>query len=654
MLDLPPGAEGNAVSELAYLTGQLLNGLVLGTIYFLAAAGLSLVFGVTEVANFAHGGLYMLGAYVGTTLVAVSGSFWLALVIAPVLVGVLAAGTERTTLRCIYDRDPNFQIILTYGLLLCINAIVVATWGRGYQSLSTPAGLAGPIDLGPLGAFPRYRLFVFGAGIAVSALLWVVVERTDFGLVLRASVQNKDSLELLGIDTAKQYTRVFAIGAMLAALAGVLVAPFLSVYPAMGNDIIISLFVIVVLGGLGSVRGSFVAALCIGVVEVFGNLYAPELTGVLLYLVTIVVLLVRPTGLYGEYEVSTSAAKISLGTLLEPISLADRRSLLVLATLAAVPLGTGLLYSSYYVGLLALVFVWGIFAISLDIVMGYVGVVSFGHALFFGLGAYVTALVVTHIHTSLVLAAVASVSVTAVVGWALGELSNRLGGVYFAIVTLSVAELAHRAVFVLDGVTGGSNGFTGMPDPTLLGVVVTDAVWFYYLSLAVLVGVYAVVRHLVGSPFGRVVVAIRESEGRARSLGCDVRRVKRRMFGISGALAGLAGALLAAHQTFVSPDVLHWLTSGNVVALTLFGGIGSLFGPLVGAGVFIGLSEILASHFSEWRLLFGGLVVGTIVISPRGAVRLPHVLARLSEGHVDGIVRALRRRTGTARQGEGE
>ena len=608
--------------DLNLLVLQLLNGIALGVLYLLIASGLSVIFGMTDIINFAHGALYMLGAYFGLTLINATGNFWLALILAPIGVGIVGAITERTTLHRIYDRDPLYHIILTFGLTLMIADAIEFIWGKGPQQFSTPPALSGAMALGPI-YYPKYKLFLIGAGVAVALCVWLLFEKTDFGLIVRGGAQSPETVRIMGINISNYFTLVFALAAVLAGVAGVLAGPFLSVNPSMGDTIIIVAFITVAVGGLGSFRGSIIAALLIGLTQSLGSVLVPQLTGFTIYIIMILVLLLRPQGLLGEYEIRSESTKVTFGEIIKPVSITDRRVLGLLAVLAVVPLGIGTAYSSYFVGLLSLMFIWALLALSLDIVMGYMGLLSFGHAAFFGIGAYVSGLVVLNVYNSFLLAAVVAILVCTVVAWVIGALSIRLTGVYFAMITLAFAQMFYQLSLTWDSLTGGSDGLSGIPPIELLGtglVNLGDTVTFYYFSLLVAIGVYVAAVRFLDSPFGRIVSAIRESERRVSFLGYDTNMYKRRAFALSGAIGGLAGALLVAYQTFVSPSTLFWVISGDVVVAMMFGGMGTLFGPMIGGAAFVALQEILSSYTGQWRFILGLLLVLTVMVAPRGLI----------------------------------
>jgi len=596
---------------------QLLNGLALGVLYILIASGMSVIFGMTDILNFAHGAFYMVGAYLALTVIGATGSFVVALVLAPIGMAVIGAGLERFTLHRIYERGPLYHVLLTFGLVLILTDLVELAWGTGQQLVSAPEYLAGTVALGPI-FYPKYRLFTIGAGAVIAIGTWAIFRYTEFGLIIRAGAQDRGTVRLMGVDTGKYFTLVFALGSLLAGAAGVLAAPFLSVNPTMGNGILIIAFIVVVVGGLGSYFGSVVAAFLIAFLETLSIVFVPELSSYLIYLAMLGILLFRPQGLFGAYKIRSEVAKISFAESIEPIPVSDRRVLVVLGVLAVIPLGLDTVFSSYVLGLISLMFIWGLFALSLDIVMGYLGLISFGHAAFWGVGAYAVAMTVTTVSNSFLLAVLVAVVATTALAWAIGALSVRLTGVYFAMITFAAAQLLYTFFVSQRELTGGSNGID-IPDVYLLGVVdLANPVVFYYLALGILIGSYYVAVRVMDSPFGRVLAAIRESERRVSFLGYDTNTYKRRAFALSGAVGGLAGALFMTYQQFITPDALYWFVSGDVLFAMILGGIGTLYGPIVGGAVLVGLEQFLSSYVDQWRLVIGLILVLIVLFAPRG------------------------------------
>jgi branched-chain amino acid transport system permease protein len=285
----------------ANLIEQLLNALVLAGLLFLVSAGLSLVFGILRVVNFAHGVFYMLGAYLGFTAVAVTGWFWLALVIVPPAVGALGALLEASTLRFIYRRPQIYQLLLTFGLALILEESIRIVYGPTAKGVDPPALLQGAISLGGL-LYPRYRLFLVMLSLAVGAAVWLFLRTTRAGLVIRAVAQNSEMADCLGADVARVRTLVFGAACALAGLGGVAAEPMTTAYLGMGIGVIVDAFVVVVIGGLGSIGGSMAGSLIVGAAQTWGAFYLPETAMVIMYAVMGAVLIFRPWGLFGEEE----------------------------------------------------------------------------------------------------------------------------------------------------------------------------------------------------------------------------------------------------------------------------------------------------------------------------------------------------------------
>jgi branched-chain amino acid transport system permease protein len=285
--------------SLAALAAQVFTGLVLGGILVLMAVGLSLIFGLMTVVNFSHGALYMLGAYVAFTILGLTKSFWLSLILAPLVVGTLGLLIQRFLIRRLYGRSPDDPLLLTFGLSLVLVEAVKVVWGKVGLTVDPPRDLAGAVNLGFMN-FPVYRLFVVAVTALVLVGLWLFLEKTNVGLIIRAGTRDALMVRALGIDLGRIWMLVFGLGIALAGLAGVLAAPMRGVYAEMGVEIIIECFVVVVVGGMGSLLGAIVAGLLIGEIVSLTTFFAPKLAEIVVFLVMAVVLLVRPSGLFGE------------------------------------------------------------------------------------------------------------------------------------------------------------------------------------------------------------------------------------------------------------------------------------------------------------------------------------------------------------------
>jgi branched-chain amino acid transport system permease protein len=278
---------------------QLFTGLALGAIYVLLAVGLSLIFGMLTVVNFAHGAFFMLGAYVGLFAAEKTGSFWAALVIAPLAVAAIGMLCERWLIRPLYGRGIDYPLLLTFGLAYMLVEGVRIVFGKSGMPFDTPEVLQGATSLG-FADFPTYRLFVIGVVAALLVALWLLIERTSFGLIVRAGARDPVIVRVLGVDVSRVWLIVFGVGTGIAALAGVLSAPLQGVSPEMGTSVLTVAFVVTVVGGMGSLMGAVVAGLLVGVVESLAVLFFPEAAKVSMFVIMAAVLLMRPQGLFGR------------------------------------------------------------------------------------------------------------------------------------------------------------------------------------------------------------------------------------------------------------------------------------------------------------------------------------------------------------------
>ena len=281
------------------LAVQLVTGIALGALYALLAIGLSLIFGMLTVVNFAHGAFYMVGAFLGVYFIALTGNFWLSLVLTPLAVGALGLLTERFLVRPLYGRGIDYPLLLTFGLsYVLIEAMRVAFGIEGLPS-TTPESLRGAVNLG-IGYFPKYRLFLIGATALIVGALWLFIEKTRYGLIIRAGSRDPEIVRVLGVDVSKIWLMVFGIGTAIAGLSGILASPTRAVNPEMGIPILAESFVVTVVGGMGSLPGAVVAGLLVGVVFSMTALLAPDYAELSIFVLMAVVLLIRPQGFFGK------------------------------------------------------------------------------------------------------------------------------------------------------------------------------------------------------------------------------------------------------------------------------------------------------------------------------------------------------------------
>ncbi len=279
---------------------QLINGLQYGLLLFLIASGLTLVFGVMGILNLAHGSMYMVGAYLVGYFVAVTGSFTVSAILSAVIALGLGILIERVLIQRLYNRNHLDQVLLTIGMIFVFNSLQSILWGNDPYGVAVPDALSGSVPFTDNSSYPVYRIFAAFICIAIAAALYFVVSKTRLGMLIRAGESNREMVEALGVNIKSLYTIVFAIGVMLAAVSGIIAAPMRSIVPGMGESVLITCFVVVVIGGMGSIKGAVVGALLVGVISTFAAVLMPTMSNMIIYIFMILVLLVKPQGLFAK------------------------------------------------------------------------------------------------------------------------------------------------------------------------------------------------------------------------------------------------------------------------------------------------------------------------------------------------------------------
>lgn len=587
---------------------QFLNGLASASSLFLVAAGLSLIFGVTRVVNFAHGSLYMLGMYLAVSLAQHVG-FWLAVPIAAVVVAAFGALAEVCVLRRIYRAPELLQLLTTFALVLVIKDAVLWLWGPEDMLGPRAPGFAGAVEIAGA-AFPQYDLLLILLGPLVLLLLYVVLARTRWGVLIRAATEDREMASALGVNERRLFTSVFALGALLAGLGGALQIPREPASLAVDLSVIADAFVVVVLGGLGSIPGAFLAALLIGEVKSFcTGLGFSQATLVIEFIVMAAVLVVRPWGLLGRPVAPVRNA----GRGEAPVPVPGNRFLIagaaLIAALALAPLAS----SGYALILLTDILIFALFAASLHFILGSPGLYSFGHAAYFGLGAYGAGILALQ-HAPMEAALVAGTLLAGAGALLFGWFCVRLTGVYSAMLTLAFAQIAWSAAYQWDSVTGGSNGLVGVWPPELF----SSRSAYFYLALAVCTAAILLLWRILFSTFGYALRAGRDSPLRADAIGIDVRARQWAAFSIAGLGAGAAGALYAFSKGSIAPETMSIQRSVDGLVMVLLGGVQTLAGPVWGAAVYTWLQDAAARSFDYWRAATGLVILALVLLLPNG------------------------------------
>jgi branched-chain amino acid transport system permease protein len=626
--------------DLSFLTVQVLSALRQAAFLFLISSGLTLIFGVLNILNFAHGALYMLGAYfVYALTLHLTGpaGFLIAILAAPLGVALIATVIETGLLRRIYAQEEIYQLLLTYALVLIIDDLAKIVFGPEFKSIPKPEMLSGSVTLFG-GTVPVYTLLVVVLAPAIALLLWFLLYRTKTGKVVRATSSDREMADALGINMSALFTLVFAFGAVLAGLGGALAGPVRTVFPGVGTEVIIESFVVVVIGGLGNLWGALIGSILIASLETIGIIVFPEFEMSLIYLLMVAVLVVRPWGLFGrplkvkalsDKNLAMEAQEIS------PVHFSVHPVLrwAPLLLLLLVPLFTG----RFYQYLLTQIFIASLMAIAFNLLLGTTGLLSFGQAAFFGVGAYTVGLLLTKggfgTLPALLLAPVAAGAAAGVIGF----FCVRLSGVHFAMLTLAFGQLIFTVAFKWYGLTGGDNGIQGIPVRLIplggLGSLDLGSNQAMYYFVLVVVGLSVeLLRRFRSSPFGATLKAIRENGQRASFLGVNIKLYQWTAFVVAGAFTGLAGGLFAMMEKAISPEIIHWSKSAEPVFMTIIGGIYTFAGPTVGAVVYVILNSYLVAWTEKWALVLGLVLLTLVLLLPGGVVGFLNEKARQTFG----------------------
>jgi branched-chain amino acid transport system permease protein len=493
-----------------------------------------------------------------------------------------------------------------------VQDIVVLIWGPDDLLGRRAPGFRGAVDFFGQN-IPSYDLFLIALCPVVLGGLWLLFQRTRWGVLVRAATQDRDMVAALGVNQKWLFTSVFALGVFLAALGGALQIPRDAVHHALDLRIIVDVFVVVVIGGLGSIIGAFVAAVLVSELNAFGILIFPKISIILVFLVMAVVLIVRPWGLFGKPEAAARRTPGLTVTPWRPLTSGERwASLAALIAAAMLPLFAG----NYALTVGSEIAIFVIFAASLHFLMSVGGLASFGHAAYFGLGAYGVAFLAKAAGLPMIVSLLLGPLLGLLGAAVFGFFAVQLSGVYFAMLTLAFAQIVWSIAFQWVAVTGGDNGILGVwPEKWAAGPAS-----FYWLSLGIAALAVTVLRVIVFSPFGFALRATRDSPLRSEAIGINGKRVQWTAFVISGTVAGVGGALFAYLKGSVFPDSLGISLSVDALVMVLLGGVETVSGAVIGAIVFKAANIWLVSQTDLSKLVLGGFIVLMVVAFPKGIV----------------------------------
>ena len=598
---------------MGFFIAQILTGLANASALFMVASGLSLIFGVTRIVNFAHGSFYMLGAYVGYSFMQVlpgAWGFWTSILLAGLVVGIIGIVVEMLVLRPVYKAPELFQLVASFGVILVVQDLTLLIWGADDFLGPRAPGLKGIIRI--MGEpVPKYDLALIALTPFVAFALWWLITKTRTGILVRAATQDREMVGALGVNQAWLFTGVFFLGCALAGLGGAVQLPKGGADLLMDFNILSAIFVVVVIGGMGSLPGAYVAAVLISVLNVFGVNYLPQSTLALMFVVMVVVLIFRPFGLFGREEVAGEHGQV--GEPERPIKPAGQTARMIvmagLVLLAFLPL----IGDSFLLVFITDIAIFCLFAASLHFLLGLGGLVSFGHAAYFGGGAYAAALLVTYAGTpmelALILAPLAAGLTAIIFGW----VCLRLTGVYFAMLTLAFAQLLWSLVFQWGDFTGGDDGLVDIwPSEWASGTTT-----FYYLALVLCIGGIIILRHTAHAPFGYALRGARDSARQAEATGINTKHVQWVAFGFAGAMAGIAGGLFVFSKGSIFPNELEIARSFDALIVVFLGGVKTLAGGVVGGAALEGAKDYI-TRFEYWRLLLGLLIIFVVIVAPDG------------------------------------
>ncbi|HSV83292.1 MAG TPA: ABC transporter permease [Ramlibacter sp.] len=642
------------------------NGLALGMSLFLAAIGLTVLFGILRILNFAHGSFIMVGAYLAHTMLRSLGSygpleFLLVAVAAGLVIGVVGMLLDLFVFRRLHGVDESVALIATFAVMLVVNGVAKLIWGAQYVSVDAPAGLTGALQLGPV-MVPAYSAALFVLGLVVFVALELFLHRSWTGKTLRAVADDRWVMGILGHSPRRMELLAVFLAFFLAGFAGGTLVPNQVLTPGLGNHFIIEAFAVVIVGGLGSVRGTLVAAMLLGLAESIGSRVMPSLS---LYVCMILILILRPQGLFpgrsaqapGSWSLRwlfgsglgqaqrpppAQAPRPTRSPALPPEvrhAAQARVNVPVLALLALALLllptwaGGGLVYVA------SLALVSAVFAMSWNLMFGFGGVATFGHAAFFAVGAYLCAyLLKLDAAMPFEWVLLAALALGGTLAGIVGMVAiRRANGVQLAILTLALAEVA-RVLISYSAALGRDEGLSAVPRPTLgwSGFSLSlagESTYYLFLCVACGLAVWALWM-LSHSSFGRTLKSIRQDAQRALFLGINVDRYRWLAFVVAAAVAALAGALATPLSQIVTPEAASVARSTEPMLRTLVGGAASFWGPAVGTFIFATIDYAARGLAGLSEFIMGIALLVIVLVAPGGVmsyVRLPSRAKRSRE-----------------------
>jgi branched-chain amino acid transport system permease protein len=597
--------------------GQAINGLVLGNIYALLAAGLALIFGVANLINFAHGSVYMAGSFAGWFLITSLGwPLWTALPAAALVGAALGLVIERIAVRPFRNSAHIAPLLATLGAGMILDSLAEIIFSPNPQSFPAvlpPTRIAiGTVSIGLL------DLLILAVSLACALALFFLLKFSKIGQALRATSQDFEAAQQMGVRVARVNSVAFAIASALGALAGVLIGLYYNfISPSSGFQAGLKGFTACVLGGLGSIPAAMAGGLVLGLVESLGvALFGSSYRNLIAFGLLLAVLFLRPNGLFGggkkQVREILTGSFLPLGKAVQPpwfVALPLIFAALILPRLTSNP---------YVLQVLTVGWISALFAFSLTIVAGSAGIMSLGHAGLMAIGAYTSGLLTLKAGWPFVVAFLSAGFVAALVGTVVASPALKLKGHYIAIATLGLGEIVNQVILNWDSLTQGAMGLAGIPAPRMFGKDITTVGGFYYLSLVVLIVSGVIITAVIKSPLGRTLRGLRDDEVAAQALGIVPPTYRSLAFAVSAFFAGLAGALTAHLYTYISHETFG--SSYSILGLTMviLGGLGNPWGALLGALTLTGLPELLRFAAQGRWLVYGSILLLVLRFRPQG------------------------------------
>ena len=639
----------------------LINGLAYGLILFLIATGMTPTMGLLRVVNMSHGAIFMISGYFGSFVYAsirnANPDFsdvvaWIiAILAAGILGGLLGLGIEVGFLRPLYA-SPMSQVLLTIGFIHILSNVSLWLFGGAPVSAPVPSFLNSPATAVQIGdiRIPLLRFFIIVFGAIMAFALWFMQEKTNIGARVRAGMDNGTIAGTLGLNKKTLFTFIFVLGSAIAGISAIVGGSVLTIDQNSGWNILLNSIIVVVVGGSGSISGALISGIILGLVNAFGAAYAPGLSSFLFYIVLIIILVIRPQGLMGRKIDSNKAddnyssmraieKPMFLESMLEPMNKGMRTKVgaykfAPYAFFLIIAIVLPLISGSSTQNILSEVLVYGLFAASLDIVMGYTGNRSFGHAAYFGAGAYIAGLLYTKLGiTSFWIVLIATIVICAILAAVIGYFTLRLTGTNFLLVTMAFGQLLSVVAIQWKDFMGGSDGLMAIRRPSF-GFSQASADWWqewwtadsgtvnlkvYFLILIVVVICYFIMHKFMKASFGMSLKGVKGNEGRMRALGFNTWTLRFVAVIIAGIFAGIAGMLYVYRFKTVNPNIFTLSTSAMPMLMVIIGGGATLWGPMIGAALII-LVQNYANMFvpDRWPLYLGAIFIICVMLIRNG------------------------------------